>query len=773
VSNSPFDDFSFDNVPIPQKEVKAPPPKANKAKAVKPKGSSDGFVDLFEEEAPSKPTRSPTKSPTKSQAPLSSQVLQDLLKPVEDPLESIEDFLKPRPSTPPTPEKKEKKGFFGRKTKETEKKPATAKEAQKKPATAKETEKKPATAKEAQKKPAKEAEKPDGIPASPSSPQEVMGLRLMAPLLKYYLNGAEYNHYLTQEVTYLGRSEQATISIPIKEISKVHCRITRIGRDWFIEDCKSTKGTFFKGEALLRGEKAQIKENCEFLLGDLPIEFYFPVLKDAKASSKEENASKRIQKAYSKALFSIIVHLVFFIGVSQIIVIESSPPQKPPYTVSLPEPAPEVEPEKEILPPEEIIKKEKKEIEEPQQDVEFKEEMDSPEEFEVEEPNVDENTVVDKIDSQTKEVTDFSMKLEAVTGIGGSSASRHYNSRFGTGKRKGLNKHGGGNDTESSANHGLLWLKRHQDPNGYWDGITFRNQCYEKQCRRVTNSSTSYREAVTAFALLAFLGAGHTEDEGRFKDVVSKGVRYLESVQGMDGSYGEIAKDKIYTHAAVTLALSEAYQFRRGSKRKAQLERALSYILTSQKVGSGWRYTPKPANCDTSVTTWCVMAIKSAKYAKLEVPEEAFEGARKWFDYATDPVSFMVGYDSPARTNITMTATAIASRFFLGYRPDHESIENGIKHLSANLPIAEEGEKINYYYWYYGTIAMFQYGQEPWEKWNAALKKTLLPIQKRSGCEKGSWDPNCLHFDAGERVLVTSIAVLILEIYYRYPRVFK
>ena len=35
------------------------------------------------------------------------------------------------------------------------------------------------------------------------------------------------------------------------------------------------------------------------------------------------------------------------------------------------------------------------------------------------------------------------------------------------------------------------------------------------------------------------------------------------------------------------------------------------------------------------------------------------------------------------------------------------------------------------YYWYYGTLAMFQMGGEHWERWNKNLKTVVIDNQHR------------------------------------------
>jgi len=85
----------------------------------------------------------------------------------------------------------------------------------------------------------------------------------------------------------------------------------------------------------------------------------------------------------------------------------------------------------------------------------------------------------------------------------------------------------------------------------------------------------------------------------------------------------------------------------------------------------------------------------------------------------------------------------------------------------------------DYYYWYYGSLALFQYDGPKgpyWKKWEAHLKDALIPHQKtgKDGCANGSWtsEDERWGFEGG-RVYATAINALTLEVWYRYPNVFR
>jgi hypothetical protein len=112
-----------------------------------------------------------------------------------------------------------------------------------------------------------------------------------------------------------------------------------------------------------------------------------------------------------------------------------------------------------------------------------------------------------------------------------------------------------------------------------------------------------------------------------------------------------------------------------------------------------------------------------------------------------------------------MTAEALVCRQFLGTARGSLATEEAADYLLGELPTRE---RINLYYWYYGTLAMYQVGGEHWQRWNAALQAALLDQQITDGNLAGSWDPKCIWGGYGGRVYSTSMSALCLEVYYRY-----
>jgi hypothetical protein len=88
-----------------------------------------------------------------------------------------------------------------------------------------------------------------------------------------------------------------------------------------------------------------------------------------------------------------------------------------------------------------------------------------------------------------------------------------------------------------------------------------------------------------------------------------------------------------------------------------------------------------------------------------------------------------------------------------------------------------DGNQTDFYYWYYASLALFQYdapGGAKWKSWNEEMKNALVPHQNKptAGCRRGSWEPVDRWSCEGGRVYATAINALTLEVYYRYPNLF-
>jgi len=422
-------------------------------------------------------------------------------------------------------------------------------------------------------------------------------------------------------------------------------------------------------------------------------------------------------------------------------------------------------------------------------------------------------------------VNQNSTMVNDAIGVGGGAAGA-YGHRYGKGS---LVREGGGEGTEDAVLAALEWLYRHQDTDGGWKAEEFdkapgvRGPSKNKDPGRYPNDK-GWKEhdiGVTALAILAFTGFGHTHRDGEYDKFVKclrKAVKYMLAVQQksndprIDGLFynprvvtdEEYATDHehwIYNHSIATMAMAELLLMSNDNLRlKSCVKRATELCLRAQNDGRGWRYGLKSGDNDTSVTGWMVLALKTAKQCNLGIPDEAYKaafgGALEWFEYAT-AANGKTGYSVPgdegsrlaqgqadpypfSKELSCMTAVGVLCRLFAGQKRSASSIRAGADILMAQPPMWREQKgrslsSINIYYWYYATYAMFQFGGKDWKVWNEKMKKALLTTQRAeyNGDHPevdGSWDPIGEWGIAGGRVYSTALGAMTLEVYYRFER---
>lgn len=317
---------------------------------------------------------------------------------------------------------------------------------------------------------------------------------------------------------------------------------------------------------------------------------------------------------------------------------------------------------------------------------------------------------------------------------------------------------GGSKETEEAVRRALDWFTRHQEKDGRWSIQRF-------------GGDKGHDVATTGLALLCYMGYGVRHDKpGQYQEPLSKGLNWLINQIRENGKVftPKNAPDEggnMYDQGIAGIALAEAYGITKDSKLLEPLTRVINFIIQAQhKQTGGWRYHPQDPG-DTSVFGWQLMAIKSAKMANLEIPQEVFELAERWLDrVGGGKHGGLYGYQTK-EPRPPMTAQAMFCRQLLGRNPAHPQMEESAQYLNANPP---SENKVNYYYWYYACLALYQHQGTVWENWNQKIKPILLSMQKRGGDDDGSWDPVGERGNQCGRAVATAFATLSLEVYYRY-----
>lgn len=361
----------------------------------------------------------------------------------------------------------------------------------------------------------------------------------------------------------------------------------------------------------------------------------------------------------------------------------------------------------------------------------------------------------------------------------------------GLGQGGGGGRGGGSPKTDISVLSGLLWLRNHQSPNGNWDADGYDAQCTKGTC---TGKGGSLNDVgLTGLALLCFLGHGDTHVSGPFQKTVKEGLKYLMTVQDPDdGCFGSKSGQHYqYNHACAALAMAEAYGMTQTKAFQGPAQKGLDFVMKSRNPYKAWRYGIADGDNDSSVTGWMVMALKSGKMAGLGVEDAALRDAASYIDELTDPTTGRTGYKTtgtpparqtelmekfPSDRSESLTAVGMLVRIFSGRQAsDDPLIGKGADLLAATTPKWNEASgDIDMYYWYYGTLSMFQVGGTRWDKWNEAMKTAIIDHQHmdKATCLFGSWDPMDPWSQEGGRVYSTTLNTLCMLVYYRYPRVF-
>lgn len=372
-------------------------------------------------------------------------------------------------------------------------------------------------------------------------------------------------------------------------------------------------------------------------------------------------------------------------------------------------------------------------------------------------------------------------------------------------KAAALKQFGGSDETERAVAEGLAWLAAHQRSDGVWDRRGFDQLCPEDDRCSQTALTQLDRDAdvgVSALAAMAFLGAGFTHESGKYAETLSRVFSYILAQQNVSGSFASDSSYQIYNDSVAAIAISEAYAMTREPILKEPLERVIGHLARCQQAGGGWDLTADTSTNrnDTTVSAWVLMALKSAEAAGVSAPVETRLRLLAHFDRATLPDGRVWHSDKTERTarrpavllgvsdrrfGPGITATGLYARAAFGLRMDEPVAERQLKLLLSDLPDFVELNRRestvwhNEYAWYYGTMAMFNVGGEPWREWNAALRRTVLEHQERPVSRKGkrghrygSWPAFGKEWGrwgrSGGRIYSTAINTLTLEIYYRH-----
>lgn len=284
------------------------------------------------------------------------------------------------------------------------------------------------------------------------------------------------------------------------------------------------------------------------------------------------------------------------------------------------------------------------------------------------------------------------------------------------------------------------------------------------------------KTAMTGLAVLAYLAAGHTPDNGKHGLVVRQAVDFLVSAVPKDGYIGSTDGSRMYGQGIVALALAEAYGVepdeQRRVKLRAALERLLKVILDAQKIpkdsahAGGWRYEPGSGDSDLSLSGWCALALRASQNIGMNVSREPVDQAVAYVARCVRQNDGAFSYQPGQEAKVAMTSVAIVNLCLLD-AADRPEVEKAARWL-ANHPV-----KINtdfpHYAAYYSMQAANQIGGDLAEQVWKNSKSLLLP---RQNSEDGGFAPSPNGQEPG-RVYSTAMSVLTLAVPYQMLPIYQ
>jgi len=279
----------------------------------------------------------------------------------------------------------------------------------------------------------------------------------------------------------------------------------------------------------------------------------------------------------------------------------------------------------------------------------------------------------------------------------------------------------------------LRWLCDRQEDDGHWDSLKHGAQVQADVEQ-------------TALALLALLGAGHTEKVGIYKVNVRKAVAWLIKQQREDGAFlrpGE--KEPIgLVHALGMLALAEASGMGRIAETVKAAEKAVNYCADHQSKRDGqpdgWGAARRSDNPDLFTSTFFVLALKSSKVAGLHVNPECFDGVIHFLERMDRPDAKAFVVADGAKPSYQAAIMGSLCRLFLGWKNDDVQpyLDGASKIAEQSLLAPSNFDDVSSYFY---LLGVFHFGGEIFQDYQKSLDVFLRAHQDAKGAWKapGVW----------------------------------
>src|SRR5262249_36875298 len=206
------------------------------------------------------------------------------------------------------------------------------------------------------------------------------------------------------------------------------------------------------------------------------------------------------------------------------------------------------------------------------------------------------------------------------------------------------------------------------------------------------------------------------------------------------------------------------YGMTRRPEIRDKLEKAVRLIIDTQNKEGGWRYQPRPADADLSVTICQINALRAAKNAGLFVPRETVDACIKYVKLSQNADGGFRYMLAGGASAFPRSAAGVVALYSAGEYQSKE-IDSGIGYLKQYLPDMKFGQRYSHYFYghYYAIQAMWIRGGDDWGQWYPAIRDELVRRQS----PQGYWiDSICNEYG-------TAMALIILQMPNNYLPIFQ
>lgn len=291
---------------------------------------------------------------------------------------------------------------------------------------------------------------------------------------------------------------------------------------------------------------------------------------------------------------------------------------------------------------------------------------------------------------------------------------------------------------------GLAYLARTQNADGSWNTAGYGKAT-----------------AVTGLAGLALMSDGNLPSRGKYGDNVSKALDYVLKSAQPSGllEYG-LPHHAMYSHAYSTLFLAEAWGTTGRADIRDKLKNAVDLIIATQNREGGWRYEPKVADADLSVTITQIVALRAAANAGIAVPRETIDNALAYMRRCERPDGGYAYQASGGPSGVARTGAAILCYQLAGESGTPE-IAKALNWLEAHRA---DNERFYFYGRYYTAQGIHLLGGSRWPAWFSFISDDLIRRQRPDG----SWPTS-----TEDGIQATSMAILVLTIPNGYLPIYQ